>query len=80
MSGLQQHARSQLGLHCPGLLLAAGTWIIRGTMFLSPDGQHGGIVQNFGSVQEVLFLEVALTESWIICERSRLPRQKTTPR
>jgi len=61
-------------------LLAAGTWIIRGTLFL----KSGGIVQNFGrfvaiccclkldqrnieiSVQEVLFLEVALTESWII--------------
>ncbi|EGO25552.1 hypothetical protein SERLADRAFT_355758 [Serpula lacrymans var. lacrymans S7.9] len=48
-----------------GLLLAAGTWIIRGTLFLE-NGDKGGIVQNFGSVQEVLFLEVALTESWII--------------
>ncbi|KAH9942776.1 hypothetical protein B0H21DRAFT_779923 [Amylocystis lapponica] len=45
-----------------GLLLAGGTWIIRGTLFL----KDGGIVQNFGSVQEVLFLEVALTESWVI--------------
>ncbi|KAL8276126.1 hypothetical protein RQP46_011475 [Phenoliferia psychrophenolica] len=45
-----------------GLLLAAGTWIIRGTLFL----KDGGIIQNFGSVQEVLFLEVALTESWVI--------------
>jgi len=45
-----------------GLLLAAGTWIIRGTLFL----KNGGIVQNFGSVQEILFLEVALTESWVI--------------
>ncbi|KAI5474748.1 plasma-membrane proton-e [Pseudohyphozyma bogoriensis] len=45
-----------------GLILAAGTWICRGTMFLS----SGGIIQNFGSVQEVLFLEVALTESWLI--------------
>lgn len=26
----------------------------------------GGIIQNFGSVQEVLFLEVALTENWLI--------------
>jgi H+-transporting ATPase len=49
-------------------------------MFLSPDGQHGGIVQNFGSVQEVLFLEVALTESWIICERSGLPGPETMSR
>ena len=45
-----------------GFLLAAGTWIIRGTMFLS----HGGVVQNFGSVQEVLFLEIALTQNWLI--------------
>jgi H+-transporting ATPase len=61
-------------------LLAAGTWIVRGTLFL----KSGGIVENFGrfvvilcwlninqrntanSVQEVLFLEVALTESWVI--------------
>ena len=45
-----------------GLLLAAGTWIIRATMLT----KDGGILQNFGSVQEVLFLEVALTESWVI--------------
>lgn len=46
-----------------GLLLAAGTWIIRGTLFLG----DGGIIQNFGGVQEIMFLEVALTESWVIC-------------
>jgi len=45
-----------------GVLLALATWIIRGTLFL-PDG---GIVQNFGSVQEILYLEVALTENWLI--------------
>ncbi|KAI2619646.1 plasma-membrane proton-e [Hypoxylon sp. NC1633] len=45
-----------------GFLLAAGTWIIRGTMFLI----NGGVVQRFGSIQEVLFLEVALTENWLI--------------
>ncbi|KAK8152636.1 hypothetical protein IWX90DRAFT_393491 [Phyllosticta citrichinensis] len=45
-----------------GIMLAAGTWIIRGSMFLS----NGGIVQNFGSVQEILFLEVSLTENWLI--------------
>ncbi|KAI0920015.1 hypothetical protein AcV7_006027 [Taiwanofungus camphoratus] len=45
-----------------GLVLAGGTWIIRGVLFLD----SGGIVQNFGSVQEILFLEVALTESWVI--------------
>ncbi|KUI70687.1 Plasma membrane ATPase [Cytospora mali] len=45
-----------------GGLLAIATWIIRGTMFL----ENGGIVQNFGSIQEVLFLEVSLTENWLI--------------
>jgi H+-transporting ATPase len=45
-----------------GILLAVGTWVIRGTLFLP----NGGIVQNFGSVQEILFLEVALTENWLI--------------
>lgn len=41
-----------------GALLAAATWVLRGTLFLS----NGGIIQNYGSVQEILFLEVALTE------------------
>lgn len=45
-----------------GILLAAATWAIRGTMFLP----NGGIIQNWGSIQEVIFLEVALTENWLI--------------
>lgn len=45
-----------------GILLALGTWVIRGTLFLP----NGGIIQNFGSVQEIIFLEVALTENWLI--------------
>jgi H+-transporting ATPase len=45
-----------------GVMLAAGTWIVRGSMYLP----NGGIVQNFGSIQEVLFLEVSLTENWLI--------------
>ncbi|CAK7238513.1 hypothetical protein SEUCBS140593_010764 [Sporothrix eucalyptigena] len=45
-----------------GALLAAGTWIMRGTMYLP----SGGIEQNFGSVQEILFLQIALTENWLI--------------
>lgn len=45
-----------------GVLLAAGTWVIRGTLFLP----NGGIIQNWGSIQEVLFLQVALTENWLI--------------
>jgi H+-transporting ATPase len=45
-----------------GIMLALGTWVIRGTLYLP----NGGIVQNFGNVQEILFLEVALTENWLI--------------
>ncbi|KAJ7120689.1 plasma-membrane proton-e [Mycena crocata] len=46
-----------------GLILAAGTWAVRGTLLRSPTG---GIIENYGSVQEILFLQVALTESWVI--------------
>jgi H+-transporting ATPase len=45
-----------------GILLALGTWVIRGAMFLP----NGGFIQNFGAVQPILFLEVALTENWLI--------------
>ncbi|TVY23469.1 Plasma membrane ATPase [Lachnellula hyalina] len=45
-----------------GILLALGTWVIRGAMFL-PDG---GIIENFGSIQGILFLEISLTENWLI--------------
>lgn len=45
-----------------GLLLAAGTWILRGTLFL----KSGGVIQNWGNTQEILFLEVSLTENWLI--------------
>jgi H+-transporting ATPase len=45
-----------------GILLALGTWVIRGTLFLS----NGGIVENFGSIQGILFLEISLTENWLI--------------
>ncbi|KAJ3161667.1 hypothetical protein HDU86_006437 [Geranomyces michiganensis] len=46
-----------------GLLLAAATWIVRGTLLLT---DNPGIIADHGSVQEILFLEVALTESWVI--------------
>jgi H+-transporting ATPase len=29
-------------------------------------GQNGGIVQNFGVLDEVVFLEISLTENWLI--------------
>lgn len=45
-----------------GLMLAAGTWILRGTLFLN----NGGVIANFGNTQEILFLEVSLTENWLI--------------
>ncbi|OBT63090.1 plasma-membrane proton-efflux P-type ATPase [Pseudogymnoascus sp. 23342-1-I1] len=45
-----------------GSLLALGTWALRGTLFLP----NGGIIQRYGSVQEILFLEVSLTENWLI--------------
>ena len=45
-----------------GIELALATWVIRGTLFLP----NGGIVQNFGNIQEILFLEIALTENWLI--------------
>ncbi|KAI3058672.1 hypothetical protein CBS147353_10704 [Aspergillus niger] len=45
-----------------GVLLAVATWIMRGTMFL----ENGGIIENWGSPQPILFLEVSLTENWLI--------------
>ena len=45
-----------------GLLLALGTWVVRGSLFVP----NGGIIQNFGGVQEILFLEISLTENWLI--------------
>lgn len=45
-----------------GTLLAMGTWILRGTLLLP----NGGIIQQHGGVQGILFLEVSLTENWLI--------------
>lgn len=47
-----------------GLVLAVGTWIALSTMLMG--GQDGGIVQSFGRRDEVLFLEISLTENWLI--------------
>ncbi|KAH7089635.1 hypothetical protein FB567DRAFT_306865 [Paraphoma chrysanthemicola] len=53
-----------------GIILAAGTWITLTTMFpykgLGDQGIEGGIVQNFGKRDPVLFLEISLTENWLI--------------
>jgi H+-transporting ATPase len=59
-----------------GLVLAGGTWITRATLFL----KDGGIIQRFGSIQEILFLEVALTESWVIFMYVLPVTQVITPR
>ncbi len=44
--------------------LAIGTWITVTTMYAN--GENGGIVQNFGQMDEVVFLEVSLTENWFV--------------
>jgi H+-transporting ATPase len=57
-----------------GVVLAVGTWITLTTMFpyqnssnVHPgQGVDGGIVQNFGVRDEVLFLQISLTENWLI--------------
>lgn len=45
-----------------GTMLALGTWILRGTLQL----HTGGIIQDYGSIQGILFLEISLTENWLI--------------
>ncbi|KAK6605134.1 plasma membrane atpase [Botrytis cinerea] len=47
-----------------GFVLAVGTWITLTTMIAR--GEDGGIVQNFGVLDEVVFLEISLTENWLI--------------
>jgi H+-transporting ATPase len=58
-----------------GVILAIGSWIALTTMFSyknpgkSADpsqGVDGGIVQNFGVRDEVLFLQISLSENWLI--------------
>ncbi|EGC48205.1 H ATPase [Histoplasma capsulatum var. duboisii H88] len=47
-----------------GIVLAVGTWITLTTMLVG--SENGGIVQNFGRRDPVLFLEISLTENWLI--------------
>ncbi|KAK4999438.1 plasma membrane H+-ATPase [Elasticomyces elasticus] len=56
-----------------GVILAVGTWITLTTMLpyqnwpnAAGQGISGGIVQNFGVRDEILFLQIALTENWLI--------------
>ncbi|KAK4186091.1 putative type IIIA plasma membrane ATPase [Podospora australis] len=46
-----------------GVVLAVGTWITVTTMYAHP---NGGIIQNFGNLDEVVFLQISLTENWLI--------------
>jgi H+-transporting ATPase len=74
---MKTHLRAGIISSILGVLLAVGTWILRGTLFLGVwpgsniddlggviEGTHG-VVQNFGNIQGILFLEVALTENWL---------------
>ncbi|KAL1978848.1 hypothetical protein VTN31DRAFT_1707 [Thermomyces dupontii] len=47
-----------------GIVLAVGTWITLTTMLVG--GAQGGIIENFGQRDPVLFLEISLTENWLI--------------
>lgn len=45
-----------------GVFLAIGTWIIFATTFISGTG----IVASHAGVEEILFLEISLTQNWLI--------------
>ncbi|GLA53262.1 plasma membrane H+-ATPase [Aspergillus niger] len=47
-----------------GIVLAVGTWITLTTILTA--GENGGIMQDYGKRDEVLFLEISLTENWLI--------------
>ena len=47
-----------------GIILALGTWIALTTMLA--ETEDGGIVENFGIRDEVLFLQISLSENWLI--------------
>ncbi|KIW68273.1 plasma membrane ATPase [Phialophora macrospora] len=47
-----------------GIVLAAGTWIALTTMIVG--GEHAGIGQNFGHTDSILFLQICLSENWLI--------------
>ncbi|KAL7749445.1 plasma membrane H+-ATPase [Sorochytrium milnesiophthora] len=46
-----------------GIFLAISTWILYGTLMM-PGGQ--GVVAQYGGFQEILFLQTALSENWLI--------------
>lgn len=59
-----------------GIILAIGTWITLTSMFV----KKGGIVQNFGGIDGILFLQISLTENWLIfVTRANGPFWSSTP-
>lgn len=52
-----------------GIVLAIGTWIALTTLFVAGQdgaGYSGGISQNYGQRDAIIFLEITLTENWLI--------------
>ena len=52
-----------------GLILAGGSFICLTTMVVDPitkDIVEGGIAENYGKRDSILFLEIALSENWLI--------------
>ncbi|KAJ9654846.1 plasma membrane H+-ATPase [Neophaeococcomyces mojaviensis] len=47
-----------------GIILAAGSWIALTTVFVGGDDR--GIIQNFGNMDALLFLQISLSENWLI--------------
>lgn len=49
-----------------GIVLAVGTWITLTATFVHGGDTGNGIIQNFGISDQVVFLEISLTENWLI--------------
>lgn len=47
-----------------GFILAAGTWVCFSTLLIG--GANGGIIEFYGNTHAILFLEIALTQNWLI--------------
>ena len=46
-----------------GLFLAISTWVINGTLLLTTGN---GIIQSYGDPNFIVFLQIALSQSWVI--------------
>lgn len=61
-----------------GVILAAGTSIALSTMLVRPGSK--GIIEGYGNVDAVLFLQICLTENWLIfITRSKGPFWSSIP-